>query len=72
MRHWDCIVWAGHFSTNRHFHEHMQQKSGVANDQVQVQEEGEGEGGEEQAEREVAVVVVVVVVEVQLGINAHV
>lgn len=71
MRHWDCIVWAGHFSTNRHFHEHMQQKGGVANDQVQVQEEGEGEGGEEQAEGEVAVVVVVVV-EVQLGINAHV
>lgn len=66
MRHWDCIVWAGHFSTNRHFHEHMQQKGGVANDQVQVQEEGEG--GEEQAEGEV----VVVVVEVQLGINAHV
>lgn len=65
MRHWDCIVWAGHFSTNRHFHEHMQQKGGVANDQVQVQEEGEG--GEEQAEGEV-----VVVVEVQLGINAHV
>lgn len=72
MRHWDCIVWAGHFSTNRHFHEHMQQKGGVANDQVQVQEEGEGEGGEEQAEGEVAVVVVVVVVEVQLGTNAHV
>lgn len=71
MRHWDCIVWAGHFSTNRHFHEHMQQKGGVANDQVQVQEEGEGEGGEEQAKGEVAVVVVVVV-EVQLGINAHV
>lgn len=70
MRHWDCIVWAGHFSTNRHFHEHMQQKGGVANDQVQVQENGEG--GEEQAEGEVAVVVVVVVVEVQLGINAHV
>lgn len=72
MRHWDCIVWAGHFSTNRHFHEHMQQKGGVANDQVQVQEEGEG--GEEQAEGEVAVVVVVVVVvvEVQLGTNAHV
>lgn len=68
MRHWDCIVWARHFSTNRHFHEHMQQKGGVANDQVQVQEEGEGEGGEEQAEGEV----VVVVVEVQLGINAHV
>lgn len=66
MRHWDCIVWAGHFSTNRHFHEHMQQKGGVANDQVQVQEEGEG--GEEQAEGEV----VVVVVEVQLGINVHV
>lgn len=66
MRHWDCIVWAGHFSTNRHFHEHMQQKGGVANGQVQVQEEGEG--GEEQAEGEV----VVVVVEVQLGINAHV
>lgn len=70
MRHWDCIVWAGHFSTNWHFHEHMQQKGGVANDQVQVQEEGEG--GQEQAEGEVAVVVVVVVVEVQLGINAHV
>lgn len=66
MRHWDCIVWAGHFSTNRHFHEHMRQKGGVANDQVQVQEEGDG--GEEQAEGEV----VVVVVEVQLGITAHV